>query len=64
MGAILPQWRQSMTQELSTSWADVVLLLCYIVTGLLDSASTQAWNAFVSMQTGNPSLCTMLMTGY
>jgi hypothetical protein len=45
-----------MTAEVSRSWADVVLLLCYVVTGLLDSASTQVWGAFVSMQTGWSSL--------
>ena len=45
--------RKTLNAEVSRSWADVVLLLCYIVTGLLDSASTQAWGAFVSMQTGN-----------
>ncbi|PNY27754.1 Uncharacterized protein TCAP_02321 [Tolypocladium capitatum] len=42
-----------MRAEVSRSWADLVLLLCYVVTGLLDSASTQVWGAFVSMQTGN-----------
>lgn len=41
-----------MTSEVSRSHADLVLLLCYVVTGLLDSASTQVWGAFVSMQTG------------
>ncbi|KAK5992600.1 hypothetical protein PT974_06014 [Cladobotryum mycophilum] len=45
--------RKRMTAEVSRSWADSVLLLCYVVTGLLDSASTQVWGAFVSMQTGN-----------
>lgn len=44
--------RKLMTAEVSRSWADLVLLLCYVVTGLLDSASTQVWGAFVSMQTG------------
>ncbi|RDA90290.1 hypothetical protein CP533_1494 [Ophiocordyceps camponoti-saundersi (nom. inval.)] len=42
-----------LTEDVSRSWSDVVLLLCYVVTGLLDSASTQVWGAFVSMQTGN-----------
>lgn len=42
-----------LANDVSRSWADVVLLLCYVVTGLLDSASTQVWGAFVSMQTGN-----------
>jgi uncharacterized membrane protein YoaK (UPF0700 family) len=34
-------------------WADLVLLMCYIITGLLDSASISTWGSFVSMQTGN-----------
>lgn len=34
-------------------WADVVLLMCYIITGLLDSASISTWGSFVSMQTGS-----------
>ncbi|KAG6079988.1 hypothetical protein E4U15_003531 [Claviceps sp. LM218 group G6] len=42
-----------MTAEVSRSHADLILLLCYIVTGLLDSASIQVWGSFVSMQTGN-----------
>lgn len=49
---LLARWRKQLTVEVSRDWADVVLLLCYVVTGLLDSASTQVWGAFVSMQTG------------
>lgn len=33
-------------------WGDVALLLCYIITGLLDSCSVFIWGSFVSMQTG------------
>lgn len=33
--------------------ADLVLLFCYLITGLLDSASISIWGSFVSMQTGN-----------
>ncbi|UNI23316.1 hypothetical protein JDV02_009146 [Purpureocillium takamizusanense] len=51
--SVLVRWRKQLRAEVSRSWADLVLLLCYIVTGLLDSASTQVWGAFVSMQTGN-----------
>ncbi|KID83021.1 DUF1275 domain protein [Metarhizium guizhouense ARSEF 977] len=51
--SLLSKYRKKMTAEVSRSWADLVLLLCYVVTGLLDSASTQVWGAFVSMQTGN-----------
>lgn len=48
----LAHWRARMKDEVSHTWADVVLLLCYIVTGLLDSTAIQVWGAFVSMQTG------------
>lgn len=50
--SLVSRLRKQMTAEVSRSWADIVLLLCYVVTGLLDSASTQVWGAFVSMQTG------------
>lgn len=50
--------RKSLNSELSRDRADLMLLFCYIVTGLLDSASTQVWGAFVSMQTGTEqALC-------
>lgn len=45
-------WRQRMTADVRRDRADIVLLLCYIITGLLDSASISAWGSFVSMQTG------------
>lgn len=41
-----------MTAEISKSWADLALLACYVITGLLDSSSVQVWGSFVSMQTG------------
>ncbi|KAI0406806.1 hypothetical protein F4802DRAFT_76921 [Xylaria palmicola] len=46
-------WRKAMTVDVSRDWADLVLLVCYIITGLLDSASISTWGSFVSMQTGN-----------
>ncbi|KAI1347620.1 hypothetical protein F5Y01DRAFT_241214 [Xylaria sp. FL0043] len=46
-------WRKSMTADIRRDWTDLVLLVCYIVTGLLDSASISTWGSFVSMQTGN-----------
>ncbi|KAF3016167.1 hypothetical protein E8E14_009657 [Neopestalotiopsis sp. 37M] len=46
-------WRSHLTVNVHRDWADLVLLLCYFVTGLLDSASIQTWGSFVSMQTGN-----------
>ena len=45
-------WRKSMTADIRRDWTDLVLLICYIVTGLLDSASISTWGSFVSMQTG------------
>ncbi|KAK8056187.1 hypothetical protein PG993_001414 [Apiospora rasikravindrae] len=46
-------WREKLTVDVHRDWADVVLLLCYIITGLLDSAAISTWGSFVSMQTGN-----------
>lgn len=41
-----------MKTDISRERADIVLLLSYVITGLLDSASISTWGAFVSMQTG------------
>ncbi|KAI1308045.1 hypothetical protein F5Y03DRAFT_350940 [Xylaria venustula] len=46
-------WRKRMSTDIRRDWTDLVLLVCYIVTGLLDSASISTWGSFVSMQTGN-----------
>jgi len=46
-------WREKLMVEVHRDWADMVLLMCYIITGLLDSASISTWGSFVSMQTGN-----------
>lgn len=46
-------WRRRMMMDVRREKADIVLLLCYVITGLLDSASISAWGSFVSMQTGN-----------
>lgn len=45
--------KKVLNEEVNRNWADVVLLICYVTTGLLDSSSTNAWGAFVSMQTGS-----------
>jgi len=47
------RWRKHMTTDINRAWADVVLILCYLITGLLDSSSISVWGSFVSMQTGN-----------
>ncbi|KAI8675776.1 hypothetical protein NCS57_00479700 [Fusarium keratoplasticum] len=45
--------RKKLVVDARRDWADVMLLGCYIITGILDSASISTWGAFVSMQTGN-----------
>jgi uncharacterized membrane protein YoaK (UPF0700 family) len=47
------KWRNAMMTDIDRDWADTILLACYVVTGLLDSASISTWGSFVSMQTGN-----------
>lgn len=44
--------RRKLMVDIDRDWADVVLILCYLITGLLDSASISIWGSFVSMQTG------------
>ncbi|KAH7039758.1 uncharacterized protein B0I36DRAFT_309233 [Microdochium trichocladiopsis] len=46
-------FKRRMCADVSRDWADVVLIFCYIITGLLDSAAISTWGSFVSMQTGN-----------
>jgi uncharacterized membrane protein YoaK (UPF0700 family) len=45
--------RRHLTDDVSTHRGDLILLLCYIITGLLDSSAITIWGSFVSMQTGN-----------
>lgn len=40
-------------EEIDTHRGDFLLLICYIITGLLDSSAVFIWGSFVSMQTGN-----------
>ncbi|KAI1608293.1 hypothetical protein EDD37DRAFT_654290 [Exophiala viscosa] len=42
-----------MKEDIDRRWADLLLLLSYIITGLLDSSAVFIWGSFVSMQTGN-----------
>lgn len=41
-------------EELSNRHADLLLLLCCLVSGLVDSTIYNAYGTFVSMQTGLP----------
>ncbi|KAL1848675.1 hypothetical protein Daus18300_013545 [Diaporthe australafricana] len=45
--------RKAAGAEVKRDWADVVLIFCYIITGMLDSSAISDWGSFVSMQTGN-----------
>lgn len=44
--------RKAAIADVKRDWADVVLIFCYIITGLLDSSAISDWGSFVSMQTG------------
>lgn len=50
--SIVTKFRRSMTVNVKRDRGDVILILCYLITGLLDSASISIWGSFVSMQTG------------
>ncbi|EEA22104.1 hypothetical protein TMatcc_008469 [Talaromyces marneffei ATCC 18224] len=45
--------RRHLNNPVSTHHTDLILLYCYIITGLLDSSAVFIWGSFVSMQTGN-----------
>ncbi|KAE8160964.1 hypothetical protein BDV40DRAFT_269286 [Aspergillus tamarii] len=42
-----------LTSDINPNHGDLVLLFCYVITGLLDSSAVFVWGSFVSMQTGN-----------
>ena len=44
------------TTDVNTKWSDLLLLLCFFVAGLVDSAAFNMYGCFVSMQTGQSSL--------
>lgn len=52
--SLASRWKRHLMADVSRNWADLILILCYLITGLLDSASISVWGSFVSMQTGNP----------
>jgi uncharacterized membrane protein YoaK (UPF0700 family) len=47
------QLKSHLTRDIDPKHGDIILLLCYTITGLLDSSSISIWQSFVSMQTGN-----------
>ncbi|KAH6876387.1 hypothetical protein B0T10DRAFT_497928 [Thelonectria olida] len=44
---------QRWTVDIDTRWGDILLLVCFLVAGLVDSAAFNMYGCFVSMQTGN-----------
>ncbi|KAJ5874909.1 uncharacterized protein N7529_003339 [Penicillium soppii] len=48
-----PRLSKHLRTEIDPAHGDLILLLCYIITGLLDSSAVFIWGSFVSMQTGN-----------
>lgn len=53
--SLISRWNRHLKEDVSRQRADLVLILCYLITGLLDSASISVWGSFVSMQTGQPT---------
>jgi hypothetical protein len=50
-------WHESLAHlrtEISIEHADIPIIACCLVSGLCDSSAYNAWNCFVSMQTGRP----------
>lgn len=39
-----------LTADVSTRWADLVLMVCFMISGLVDSGAYNAYSCFVSMQ--------------
>jgi hypothetical protein len=54
--SVIRKAHKHMTADISKTWGDLMLLGCYVITGLLDSSSVQVWGSFVSMQTGMLSI--------
>ncbi|KAK3955704.1 hypothetical protein QBC32DRAFT_332910 [Pseudoneurospora amorphoporcata] len=48
-----PRWRRYLSSDVDRTHADLILIICYLITGLLDASSISIWGSFVSMQTGN-----------
>jgi len=45
----IAQWFK---ETLDTNHADLVLIICSLITGLSDGSAYNAWSCFISMQTG------------
>jgi hypothetical protein len=45
------------TETPDTAYADIILIFCCYITGLVDSSTYNAWTVFSGMQTGELLLC-------
>ena len=50
--AISRRFKGYMRANVTTKWADLLLILCFFVSGLVDSVAFNVWSCFASMQTG------------
>ncbi|KAJ6008376.1 hypothetical protein N7540_012352 [Penicillium herquei] len=57
--SILARTAQYLLMELDPKHADIVLIICGFVSGLVDGLSFNAWGSFSSMQTGIPTRSTI-----
>ncbi|TID22091.1 hypothetical protein E6O75_ATG10885 [Venturia nashicola] len=47
------KFKRHFNAQIDTKRADIILIICFFVSGLTDSGAYNAWNIFLSMQTGN-----------
>jgi hypothetical protein len=47
--------------DIDTGWTDTILLGCYFISGMVDSAAFNTWKCFVGMQTGGPPATSMFL---
>ncbi|KAL4725685.1 hypothetical protein ACLX1H_007836 [Fusarium chlamydosporum] len=52
-GGSSPSVQRRFAADIDTKWGDILLLVCFFVAGLVDSAAFNMYGCFVSMQTGN-----------
>ncbi|QKX53736.1 uncharacterized protein TRUGW13939_00816 [Talaromyces rugulosus] len=55
--------RKHFSNIIDTQGGDLLLLFCYLITGILDSSAVFMWGSFVSMQTGNTIYLGLGITG-
>lgn len=46
------RWRRYWNGDVDPKWADLLLILCFFISGMVDSVAFNVWSCFASMQTG------------